>query len=59
MEHVFICGQLINYRGEIKSHLLCSRYRVTPVQKVTLPRLELCGAVLLAELVDKILCRRI
>jgi hypothetical protein len=53
MEHVFICGQLII--GGRLSHLLRSRSRVAPVKKVTLSRLELCGAVLLAELVDKIL----
>jgi hypothetical protein len=53
IEHVFICGQLII--GGRSRVILCSRSRVAPVKKVSLPRLELCRAILLAGLVDKIL----
>ncbi|XP_036320543.1 uncharacterized protein LOC118735054 [Rhagoletis pomonella] len=45
----------IEDQGVIKTHLLCSKSRVTPLKSLTVPKLELSAALLLAELVSNIL----
>lgn len=41
-------------RGVLKSRLLCSKSRVAPIKPTSIPRLELCSAVLLAHLITEV-----
>jgi hypothetical protein len=48
---LYLCS--INQQGDVITKLLCYKSRVAPVKKITLPTLELCGSLLLAQLIQK------
>lgn len=41
-------------RGNISVTLICSKVRIAPIKMVSLPQLELCGAVLLVNLMSRV-----
>ncbi|XP_075977359.1 uncharacterized protein LOC142977365 [Anticarsia gemmatalis] len=57
-EKAYACvvySRVINEHGQPITTLLAAKTRVAPIsQKITLPRLELCGALLLSQLIEKI-----
>ncbi|XP_072761501.1 uncharacterized protein [Anoplolepis gracilipes] len=52
---IYLRTKEINANTKYMVKLLCAKSRVAPVKKVSLPRLELCGALLLAKLSKRVL----
>ncbi|XP_075163230.1 uncharacterized protein LOC142235861 [Haematobia irritans] len=45
----------IKTKKSISTHLVVSKTKVAPIKTLSIPRLELCGATLLAEMIDHII----
>lgn len=49
------CVYIVNSDMSSTASLLCSKSRVAPLKALSLPRLQLCGAVLLTRLMEKVI----